>query len=155
MKKIGRYTTRGIVATADLPGADGPHRIQLWDGRFDTGYRITKFVLAVSNRDDSNLHICSGKLMTEPEDNNRYWNWSKNTQIAWASCSWDANDRYANAFESYVDPDNMVIEDLFIGIVASGDEGTEINYMIEMDKYDISEWQGALSMVRNRAQGST
>jgi hypothetical protein len=148
MKKIGKYTTRGILPTSDLTA----HRIQLFDGRYDTGYRITRFDISVSNRDNSGTVIASGKLMTEAATNNRTWNWGLNTEVAWASASWDGNDRYAVIKENYIDPDNMIIEDLFIGMHAYGDEGQEINYIIEMDKYDVTEWQGALSMVRNSAQ---
>ncbi len=148
MKKIGHYTTRGIIPTSDLVD----HRIQLFDGRFDTGYRITRFDIAISNRDQSVTTIASGKLMTESESNNRYWNFSKQSQIAWASCSWDGNDRYAVVKENYIDPENLVVEDLYIGIVAYADEDKEVNYIIEMDKYEISEWQGALALVRNSNQ---
>ena len=108
MKKIGQYTCRGILPTSDLD----THRISLFDGRFDTGYRVTRFDISVSDRDNSSTVIASGKLMTEPENNNRTWNWGLNTEIAWASTSWDGNDRYAVVKEAYIDPDNMVIEDL-------------------------------------------
>jgi len=148
MKKIGSYTARGIIPTSDLVD----HRITLFDGRFDTGYRITRFDIAVSNRDNSSTVIASGKLMTESESNNRYWNFSKQSQIAWASTSWDGNDRYAVVKENYIDHENLVVEDLYIGMHAYADEGQEVNYIIEMDKYEISEWQGALAMVRNSNQ---
>ena len=45
----------------------------------------------------------------------------------------------------------MVVEDLYI-YVREGGGAAGINYYIEMEKYDITEWQGALSMVRNRSQ---
>ncbi len=148
MKKIGSYTTRGILPTSDSDA----FKIQLFDGRFDTGYRITKFDIAIANRDNASTVIASAKLMTEPDNNNLFWNWAKPTQIAWASCSWDGNDRYAVVKENYIDPDNMIVEDLYIGMHAYADEGKDVNYIIEMDKYEMTDWKGALAMVRNASQ---
>ncbi len=151
MKKIGEYTTRGTITSSDTES----YKIQLFDGRFDTGYRITSFDVAMADRDNNGQFIASCKLMTEPDANNRYWNFSKNTQIAWAACGWDADNGYAYEFENLIDPDNMIIEDLFIGAVVYNDQNVDVNYIITMEKYDISDWQGALAMVRNRSQGST
>ncbi len=128
-------------------------KIQLFDGRFDSGYRVTDFVIAMSNRDDSSTYNASAKLMTEPGVNNRYWNWSLNTEVAWASTSADANHPNPHAMFSLTDPDNMIIEDLYIGAVVYDGQNVDVNYMITLEKYDISEWKGALSMVRNKSQG--
>ena len=46
--------------------------------------------------------------------------------------------------------DTIVVEDLFID--ATGDSGEVINYYIEMEKVSISDWEGALAMVRNSNQ---
>ncbi len=148
MKKIGEYTTRGKIASSDTE----THRIQLFDGRFDTGYRITSFQIAFSDRDNASTFVASVKLMTEPGANNRYWNFGDNTQIAWAACGWDANDRYALPSENIIDPDNMIVEDLYIGALVYDGQEVEMNYMITMEKYDISDWTGALAMVRNKSQ---
>ncbi len=151
MKKIGEYTTRGIITSSDTE----THRIQLFDGRFDTGYRVKSFDVAMSDRDNGNQFIASVKLMTEPDDNNRYWNFGKNTQIAWAGCGWDADTYYNNyEFRTMIDPDNMIVEDLYIGALVYNDQAVEVNYMITLEKYDITDWQGALAMVRNRSQGA-
>jgi hypothetical protein len=45
----------------------------------------------------------------------------------------------------------MIIEDLYLMCVSANDTD-DINYMIKMEKYDITDWQGALGMVRNRSQ---
>ncbi len=51
MKKIGEYTTRGIITSSDTES----HKIQLFDGRFDTGYRVTSFKVSLSDRDNPDL----------------------------------------------------------------------------------------------------
>ena len=63
---------------------------------------------------------------------------------------WNVSGDYTAGLTSIIDPDNMIIEDLYL-VVNAQDEGN-VNYMIQLQKYDISEWQGALSMVRNRSQ---
>jgi len=148
VKKLSEYTTRGTITTSDTE----TYKIQLFDGRFDTGYRVTSFQIAGSDRDDPDLFTASAKLMTEPDGNNRFWNFSKNTQIAWAMCGWDANDRYATPNENIIDPDNMIVEDLYIGALCYSDREVELNYIITLEKYDFTEWKGALTMVRNRSQ---
>ena len=57
------------------------------------------------------------------------------------------------AYKAFVDPDNLIVEDVFIDF-GSGTAGAEINYMLTFQKYDISDWQGALAMVRNKSQGA-
>ena len=148
VKKIGEYTAKGMVAASDTEA----HKLQLFDGRFDTGYRVTGFQISISDRDNDTLVRISGKLMTEPGASNRNWDWSKNTEIAWAVSSADANSHNATGRFEVVDPDNMIVEDLYIGIIMNGNQTANVNYMITFDKYDITDWQGALTMVRNKSQ---
>jgi hypothetical protein len=72
-----------------------------------------------------------------------------NRQIAWAGSAMDAALAPGN-WQSIVDPDNLIVEDLFIW--ANDAANDPINYMITLEKYDITDWQGALAMVRNRSQ---
>ena len=46
---------------------------------------------------------------------------------------------------------NMIVEDLWISAYTTGDEDS-VNYYIVLDKYTFSDWNGALTMVRNRSQ---
>ena len=63
MKKIGEYTARGqIDETSSENGA--PAVINLFDGRFDTGYRVTEFYVWGSNAASSSNPDVSGKLAT-------------------------------------------------------------------------------------------
>ena len=54
---------------------------------------------------------------------------------------------------SIIDPDNFVVEDLWVYVRASGNQ--PINYLITMEKYDTTDARGALAMVRNNAQNVT
>ncbi len=143
MKKIGEYTIRGRVEEGSTK------RIILFDGRFDTAYRVTRVQIGpdtpYGNRDAFLVVSTEGDGL-----NGESWNWESNTQIAWASWAADGIGG-VNENQGIVDPDNLVVEDLYL---ASGTNqaGADTNYLITMVKYDITDWQGALAMVRNRSQ---
>ena len=146
MKKIGEYTTRGILPEGT------EERITLFDGKFKTGYRITEFTIW-ANDVSSSGNDCVARLSTESlgamSSSGDMMNAGDNRQIAWSGIQ--AGTAGFNNPGSIVDPDNMVIEDLFIS-GQSGGTSIKINYLIKMEKYEFSDWRGALAMVRNRSQ---
>ena len=147
MKKIGNYTVRGQAL-------DGEHKIDLFDGQFNTGYRITKISIAASNTAEDEVDFASIKLATITGLSQDVWDWGDNREIGWAMFGYYANAS-ASAFGgpsefNQIDPDNMIIEDLFIYVQSRNED--PVNYLIQMEKYDISDWQGALAMVRNSSQ---
>ena len=147
MKKIGEYTCRGQIPE----GTANTYRIPLFDGRFDTAYRVTRFVIAGARADDSSSDAVA-KLMTEDTGISAdFWNWGDNREIAWASTDHRTADGVQKVF-SEVDPDNLIVQDLFITAQNRSASNPDINYMISMEKYDITEWQGALAIVRNKSQ---
>ena len=123
-------------------------RIALFDGRFDTAYRILSIV--ITPEDILTSEAVTVKLMTEEATHNVGWFWAKNTEVGWAAWNVPTNSRFGQF--SQVDKESLIVEDLFID--ASGDSGEFINYMIELKKVKISEWKGALAMVRNKSQGA-
>jgi hypothetical protein len=141
MKKIGEYTAKGQFTSPDTGGAE--HMINLFDGRFDTAYKIIKFEIMTQDPIFNNIEY-TAKLTTQ-STTSRLFNWANNDQIAWAF-----GEDTITGFKSVVDPDNMVVEDLFV--YAATSSSTDINYMITMEKYEINDWRGALAMVRNSSQ---
>jgi len=141
MKKIGEYTTRGKVLS------NTTKRISLFDGRFDTGYKIVKFLVLPDAARDSSVDVI-GVLATEAEAATSDWDLSDQRQIAWAS-SRGGRSAPEDGF-AVVDPDNFIIEDLYFHGRNTSDQF--INYLITMEKYDTTDWMGALTMVRNSAQ---
>jgi hypothetical protein len=146
VKKIGEYTIRGKMAE----GVE--EKLQLFDGRFDTAYKVVDIKIASSDvgssGDDCVIRLSTESIGQMPASGESMIDFSDNRQIAW--CGFAAQ---ANGFDNVVpiiDTDNLIVEDLFI----SGQAGSThpINYMIFLEKYDITEWQGALAMVRNSAQ---
>ena len=146
MKKIGEYTTRGQIADGAV------ERIMLFDGRFDTAYRVVSFVVWGTDPFETSSDVAA-KLMTEdlgtPSPPNIF-NADDNREIGWASHEIDNALGTGNNFH-VLDRDNLIVEDLYVW--ANNAANDPINYLIELEKYDITDWQGALTMVRNRSQG--
>ena len=154
MKKIGEYTARGIVTEAETT-AGSPQKIPLFDGKFTTGYRVTGFRIWSSDYSSSSKPDVIGKLSKNDDGSTASASFMRaddDNQIAW-SCATGATDAGGDAFgEVIIDRDNMVIEDLYVYVRTSASD-VVVNYLVEMDKYEITDWQGALAMARDRAQG--
>ena len=138
---MNNLTLRGRVTAAQV------NKITLFDGAFDTGYILKRFIIAPQDVNDAEK--IQSKLTTIDHAHQTSWFWDRNTEIAWATWNTPTNSR-SNQFE-LIDQGALIIEDLFIDTTA--DTGEEINYYIELEKVKISDWQGALAMVRNQAQG--
>lgn len=157
MKKIGTYTVRGQISENEVEAGTHGHRIILFDGRFDTGYRVTDFRIWGSDFGGSSNPDVIGKLGTEPdlpEQAADFMNAGDNREIAWAASAGATDAGLGFAEAPVIDPDNMIIEDLYV-YVRSPSDASDVNYMITLEKYDITDWQGALSMVKNRSQGDS
>ena len=151
MKKIGEYTARGQVSE-DLTEQGIPDKITLFDGRFNTGYRVTDFKIWTSNVLAGTAAAAklstSGTSSTARAD---FFRADKNDQIAWAVTEMTTDGGTSGGFADAIgDFDNLVIEDLYVYVRCETHE-TPINYMITMEKYEITDWKGALAMARDRA----
>ena len=153
MKKIGTYTARGIVSETETESG-APQKISLFDGLFTTAYRVTDFKIwaATVNGNSSDVvgKLSKNKLGVTTQTN--FLRADDDNQIAWASGE-GASD-HLQGITSIVDPDNMVIEDLFVYARCNDAAGsaTAINYLVTMEKYEITDWKGALTMAQDRAQ---
>jgi hypothetical protein len=154
MKKIGTYTARGIVSETETE-AGNPQKIPLFDGSFKTGYRIVGFRIWASSYASSSTPDCIGKLSKNDSGVTTAANFMRaddDNQIAWAASAGSADGGLGFAENAVIDRDNLVVEDLYVYVRTTGTAGDAINYIIEMEKYSISDWQGALSMARDRQQ---
>ena len=153
MKKIGMYTARGVI-DEDKTAAGTPQEISLFDGRFDTAYRVVEFHIWPGNINNSTNPDVIGKLSKNDDgvvSNVNFWRADDDNQIAWAGVTGGSDA--INAPFKLVDPDNLIVEDLYVYGLTAGSTTTPINYLVIMEKYEISDWQGALAMARDRAQG--
>lgn len=143
MKKIGEYTNRGVAANLTTI------RIPLFDGRYDTGYKVTKFMVAPTQGGAAN--DVYAKLLTEDYTTNpRVWDWQDQREIAWSSSN-SVTTGVKNQEFSLVDRENLIIEDVYFRGEDNGDD--EISYYIEFDKYELEPFRGPLAMIENKSQG--
>jgi len=152
MKKIGQYTVRGRLTEAETE-AGTPQRIRLFDGKFNTGYKVTNFVVWGSTLSSSSNPDVSGKLGTTDSlatGAAGFFNASDVREIAWAGAAGSTDTVFNSPPGIVIDPDNFVVEDLFV--YARGAGNVKINYIVTMDKYDTTSAHGALAMIKNNAQ---
>lgn len=145
MKYIGSHTIRGFVEN------ESEVKVNLFDGSFGTAFKVTKFEIVIRDPDNSG-NDGFGILSYEP-NTPREWQLENNLQFGWASmyASGNATGPTAQPF-NLVDRENLIVEDFYIyGEMHA--PGAGVNYYIEMDKFEISEYRGALQLVRNSSQG--
>lgn len=150
MKKTGTYTMVGSMGISTTTIGGDRKRLILDDGNSKTGYRVVRFnIWALDTECHATLStVFEGGVSGGAGD--YMMDAGNNTQIAWASAPASGGGPLQDGI---VDPDNLIIQDLYIrGYAVTSSQPW--NYYIELEKYDITDWQGALAMVRNRAQGS-
>jgi hypothetical protein len=148
MKRVknGTRVLMGNITTGTYSGSE--NRIQLFDGKFTTGFRVVDFQIAGDfpmAADD-----LSAVISTEPLSALGQWDWSDVQQVAWSSAlSFGA----ASIFDhrTILRPDNMAIEDLWINSYTTGEQ-TVMNYKIILEKYTFAAWDGAGILVENLSQ---
>jgi len=143
VKYISSHTLRGSVTD------DNVVKLNLFDGRFDTGYRVTRIHAFTSDPSASNSDGWI-TVATEEEAAIRYWDAHDQRQIGWTGFH---TTTFGGGYEpqQIIDRDNMIIMDLYI--YGNTSPTASCNFIIELDKYDITEWQGALNIVKNSSQG--
>jgi hypothetical protein len=125
-------------------------RLIVDDGRLTHAMRVTKFVVSTDpNFASADCHAVLGYQGNFPS----LWDWSDNNQIAWASTNNPAQGA-VDVYFSLVDPNHLIIRDLYIAGQVSAAGGTSfINYYIEMEAVDVSEDRAILQLIKERSQG--
>jgi hypothetical protein len=140
MKSLGKFTIRGSGISAEVK------RLLLFDGDFSTAYQIQKFV--ITPKDPGTSSELYAKLMTINAPHSVYWNFQINTELSWAAWNIPISSRFGQY--ELIDRDNLIVEDLYVDF--SGPAGLDINYYIELEKFDVGLNIGAYTMVRNSSQ---
>ena len=140
MKQDKILTLKGMLVSGEVA------RINLFDGKFTTAYRILSFSIAPN--DILTSEQCMMKMMTVEKAHGTRWFWDRNDEVGWSAWNVPINSRFGQY--SRVDKEALIVEDLFLD--CSADTGELVNYMIELEKVNISDWKGALAMVRNASQ---
>jgi len=139
MKVIGHYSLRGRIPESEWNKA---LPILLDYGDMKVAYRVTSFLVsmpeAATAGDD-----CFGKLATTDtiDTTADHWFWDNNREIAWAAGRTSATGRRSMdslPFNGIIEGDNLVVEDLYLVIGSDTSTEDSVNYIIEMDKLQVS-----------------
>ena len=148
MKRVkdGRRVLCGTTQTGTYSGSE--NRIQLFDGKFTTGYRIVSFRIIPSAPLTATEFIA--KLSTEPKSTVSALDLSDVQEVAWAQTGTSTSFLFQNM--GWIRDDNMAIEDLWISSYTSGTSPVTLNYEIVLEKYSFAAWDGAGILVENLSQ---
>jgi hypothetical protein len=140
---VKRRTLRGQVIEGEVK------RLIVDDGRLNHGYKVTRFV--VSGIPSSSTFDAFGTLSLD-YDAPRDWDWGDNRQIAWASTNITTTAGVDAPF-TLVDPDHVVIMDLYIqGQVSTGSGSDVLNYFVELEPIELTDDQAILTLIKERSQ---
>ena len=148
MKKIqrGRRVLMGQIDTGTYNGSE--NRIQLFDGKFTTGYRVTRLRVAPKSPASTAEYVF--KVSTEPKSNIAEFNWQDVQEIAWATVMVPLG--YGNGEQTNIRDDNMAVEDLYISAYTTSGSILQVNYELVLEKYEFPAWTGAGVLVENLSQ---
>lgn len=138
-----RRTLRGQVIEGTVK------HLVIDDGRLNHGYRVVSFVVAGDV--STSAGDCYATLSLD-YDSPLAWNWGDNRQIGWASTNVQSTSGMQVPF-SVLDPDHVVIMDLYIQGTVSGAGGTTpINYLIELETVELTNDESILTLIKERSQ---
>jgi hypothetical protein len=143
VKKTGSYLARGTAEEGT-----GVH-IQLFDGRFDTGYKITSFVVWAVSVQDVYDQRCIGKVATSENVSTAaatFMNAKDDREIAWAGQDGSSIEGLSLGGPGLIDPNNLIIEDAWVFVRSNQNE--PVNYLIEFEKYQFDSFIGAMNIAR-------
>jgi len=141
---VKRRTLRGQFPEGQVK------RLIVDDGRLNHGYRVVSFLVAGDGNISAGNDVTA--VLGLDYDTPPTWNWGDNRQIAWASTNIDSLAGL-NAPFSVVDPDHIVIMDLYIqGQTGSAGGTGVINYLVELEPVELSNDQAILTLIKERSQ---
>lgn len=154
-KYIGTFTARGSASEGETE-TDGPVRIRLFDGSFQTAFVVREFYVWAQNYNSSTNPDVIAKLATSPNASTgapTFMDADDGREIAWGGMTASTDSAPFNQ-NSIIDPENLVIEDLWFYVRGTNETTSVANYLIVLDKYDITETLGAVSMAKDRSRDS-
>ena len=138
-----RRTLRGQFTEGEVK------RLIIDDGRLNHGYRVVNFYISAGVGGSS---LDSQAVLALDYDSPATWNWGDNRQIGWASQR-VADVSGGQPLFAVLDPDHIVIMDLYIqGIVGGGGGTDKINYLIELETIELTNDESILTLIKERSQ---
>jgi hypothetical protein len=120
-------------------------RIVVDDGNFNDGWRIVKFTAA---GDAISSNEVAAKVSFKPVATTG-WDWGNSLEIAWAAARNTAEANWGG-FPNAIDPSAVIVADLWVTGTSSA--GSDINFMIEIERVSLSDDQAILALIQERGQ---
>lgn len=143
MKRTRTHTLRGrieVVSGASTAKA----QLIVDDGRINTAYKITDFFVWENSGASTSFNAqLSMSAIVLGDDMDA----SENAQIAWV---WQAMGTTGALKEYIIDPDHVIVRDLFITIQDANVD--KYNYMIVMEEYSISNDEAIINIIKEGNQ---
>lgn len=126
-------------------------RLIVDDGQFTHGVKVKRFLVFPENPASGGDDSVFGTLSLDQDGSSTRWLADDNRQIAWSSTNQAATGFGAEAPFSYVDPNHVVVRDLWI--MCARASGTDrINYVVEIEPMTITEEQAVLALIKEVSQ---
>jgi len=135
---MARHTLRGRVAAQETK------RLIVDDGQLNVGHRVVEFVVWATGIDSSEDPEC---ILGKSSDMNNEWDASDNRQIGWAGQTTSSTSRIMGF--NLLDPDNIVIQDLFIYNRADTEPA---NYLVVVEPVSLTDDEAVLQLIKERGQ---
>ena len=122
------------------------------DGRINTGYRVRKFNIMPVDLSVSNSDVI-GTLALAKRDCTLVWDFSKQTQIGWAS-AYMVGTYHLGDISSLIAPDHKVVRSLFVTgrAAAALSADVDFNYLIELEEISLTDDEAVLAILKEVQQ---
>jgi hypothetical protein len=118
------------------------------DGRLNHGYKVTSFQVWVTGSSADGVYAVLGKEY----DMGAGGDAGDARQIAWAGNAFDTGGTPNATSFSVIDPDHVVVQDLYIQRINPSDE---CNYLIVLETKDLTNDESILQLIKERSQDDT
>jgi len=135
-------TLRGVLEDTTV------RQLVVDDGRLNHGLKIKEFHVWVNGASADGVYAILGTQY----DMVPFGDASDNRQIAWAGNAWSTGTGLTSTSFSVVDPDHIVIQDLYIQRVNPADN---CNYLIVLEPIGLNNDQTILQLIKERSQDDT
>ena len=139
-----RRTLRGTVDDGVIK------RLIVDDADFNRGFKVTRFEIFPVDVSSSSSD-CTGVLALEERGATEDWFCEDNTQIAWSATTM-AGSFSINNKTDIIDPDHVVLRDLFVMAHTANATVARINYLVEIEEVKLSDDQAVLQLIKETAQ---
>lgn len=115
------------------------------DGRLNYGYIVREFYAWVNGASADGVYVVLGKEYDMVASGDA----SDGRQIAWAGNAWSTGTGLTAGAFSVIDPDHVIIQDLYIRRENPSDVA---NYLIVLEERQLTDDESILQLIKERSQ---